>query len=215
MIKIIFVSLLLFFSLEARENPFFPSKGEKDIAYTSNHVKTLPPLKRSSITLPSTARIIKKVTIEYENLDASIQTRSIELDNTIDWHLPLFVSQSYEQPAVESKKTAIKPKNNKRIQYKEIASVKYATFLSSKKTLKIKTEDKIIRNFLLPTPHRIVLDFKRDVSLKSYSKENKKGIFCKIRIGNHDGYYRAVIELDGSYRYKMSKISDGYIFKLR
>ncbi|WP_321779425.1 AMIN domain-containing protein [Sulfurimonas sp.] len=215
MIKVLFVSSLLLLSLEARENPFFPPKGEKDMTYTSNTVKSLSPLKRSSITLPSSARIIKKVTIEYENLDASIQTRSITLNNSVDWHLPVFISQSYEAPIVESKNIAIKSKQKKKTKYKKIASIKYATFLSSKKTLKIITKDKIIRNFLLPAPHRIVIDFKRDTSLKSYSKENKKGIFCKVRVGNHEGYYRAVIELDGRYRYKMSKVSNGYIFKLR
>ncbi|WP_324171910.1 AMIN domain-containing protein [Sulfurimonas sp.] len=211
MIKFLFVSSLLLFSLEARENPFFPSKGEKDISYTSNNVKKFPPLKRSSITLPSTARIIKKVTIEYENLDASTQSKSISLDNSVDWHLPIFISQSYEQPAV----VASKKIKNKKIKYKKIASIKYATLFSFNKTLKILTKDKVIRNFLLPVPHRIVIDFKRDTSLKSYSKENKKGIFCKIRVGNHEGYYRVVIELDGKYRYKMSKVSDGYIFNLR
>ncbi len=93
--------------------------------------------------------------------------------------------------------------------------MKHATFFTSKKTLKVVTGDKIIRNFLLVKPHRIVLDFKRDTNLKSYTKNNKKGIFCKVRVGNHSGYYRAVIELDGQYRYKMQKTSDGYTFKLR
>jgi len=215
LIKVIFVSSLLLLSLHARENPFFPSQGEKDMAYTSNTVKSLSPLKRSSITLPSSARVIKKVTIEYENLDASIQTRSIALNNSVDWHLPVFISQSYEAPVVESQTIAIKQKKKLKTKYKKIASIKYATFFSSKKTLKIVTKDKIIRNFLLPSPHRIVLDFKRDTNLKSLTKENKKSIFCKVRIGNHDGYYRAVIELDGRYRYKMSKASNGYVLRLR
>ena len=30
-----------------------------------------------------------------------------------------------------------------------------------------------------------------------------KAPFSKIRMGNHDGYYRVVIELDGQYRYKL------------
>ena len=208
MIRVLFTSLFLLITLDARENPFFPSKGEKDIPYTSNKVKASEPLKRSSITLPSSARIIKKVTVEYENLDATIEKRSIDLDNSIDWHLPIFISQNYSSTETktaskEMLKTATKKKV---IKYKEIASVKYAKFLSSQKSLKIITKDKIIRNFLLVKPHRIVVDFKRDTTLKSYSKENKKGIFCKVRVGNHSGYYRAVIELDGQYRYKMIKV---------
>jgi len=217
LIRVLFTSLFLLITLDARENPFFPSKGEKDIPYTSTTVKQAVPLKRSSITLPSSARIIKKVTIEYENLDATIEKRSIDLDNSVDWHLPIFISQNYSQTETknESKEAAKTPGKKKVIKYKEIASIKYAKFLSSQKTLKIVTNDKIIRNFLLVKPHRIVLDFKKDASLKSYTKENKKGIFCKVRVGNHSGYYRAVIELDGLYRYKMQKVSDGYIFNLR
>ncbi|MDY0238878.1 MAG: AMIN domain-containing protein, partial [Campylobacterales bacterium] len=46
-------------------------------------------------------------------------------------------------------------------------------------------------------------------------KDNKNSIFSKIRVGNHAGYYRAVIELDGLYRYNMQKIPDGYILNLR
>jgi AMIN domain len=217
LIKVIFTSLFLLITLDARENPFFPSKGEKDIPYTSNQVKSAQPLKRSSITLPSSARIIKKVTIEYENLDATLEKRSIDLDNSIDWHLPIFVSQNYSstESKTPSKEIVKAPTKKKVIKYKEIASVKYVKFLSSQKTLKIVTNDKIIRNFILVKPHRIVVDFKRDTSLKSYIKENKGGIFCKVRVGNHSGYYRAVIELDGQYRYKMQKVSDGYIFNLR
>ncbi len=217
MIKVILISFLIFIILDARENPFFPSKGEKDIPYTSNQVKQAEPLKRSSITLPSSARVIKKVTIEYENLDASVEKKSIDLDNSIDWHLPIFVSQSYSESDTEmqNKEEKKSPVKSKKIKYKEIASVKYAKFLSSQKTLKVITNDKIIRNFLLVNPHRIVIDFKRDTSIRSYIKENKNGVFCKVRVGNHSGYYRAVIELDGQYKYNMQKTSDGYIFTLR
>ncbi|WP_373035648.1 AMIN domain-containing protein [Sulfurimonas sp.] len=214
MIKVLFVLFFLFITLEARENPFFPAKGEKDIPYTSNQVKSAEPLKRSSITLPSSARIIKKVTIEYENLDATIEKKSIDLDNSIDWHLPIFISQNYTQSETKTQREK-KPKKNETIKYKEIASVKHAKFLSSQKTLKVVTEDKIIRNFLLVKPHRIVLDFKRDTNIKSYAKENKGGIFCNVRVGNHAGYYRAVVELDGFYRYTMQKVPNGYIFNLR
>jgi hypothetical protein len=211
LIRVLFISLFLLITLDARENPFFPAKGEKDIPYTTNKVTSNTPLKQASISLPSSARQIKKVTIEYKNLDATIETKSIVLDNSIDWHLPIFVSQSYNQ--VDNKEEPIV--KNKPTKYKNIASIKYATFFTSDKSLKIITSDKVIRNFLLVNPHRIVVDFKRDTNLKSYEKENKHGIFTKVRIGNHDGYYRAVIELDGQYRYEMQEINNGYIFNLR
>jgi len=204
LIRVLLLLFLLLITIEARENPFFPSEGEKDISNSSNIIEQVSPLKRSSITLPSSARKIKKVTIEYINMDASIAKQTIELDNTIDWHLPIFISQNYSK--IEKKQNS---------QYKKIASIKYAKFFSLNKRLKIITNDTIIRNFLLTNPHRIVVDFKRDANLKSFIKNNRNSPFKKIRIGNHSGYYRAVIELDGHYRYTMKKVSNGYLFVLR
>jgi hypothetical protein len=209
LIKVLFTTLLLLITLDARENPFFPSDGEKDMPLTSNEDKTLPPLKRAAISFPPQARVLQKVTIEYKTLDGSVESKSIELQNSIDWHLPIFISQSYAENSNEQKSSSAEK------EFEKIASIKYASFYTSDKELKIITTDKILRNFLLVEPHRIVIDFKRDTSLKSYTKENKKNVFTKIRIGNHAGYYRAVIELDGLYTYTMEKISDGYILKLK
>ena len=220
MLRVFLIPLLLFINIQARENPFFPSEGEKDIPYTSNLDKTAPQLKRATISLPSQARVIKKVTIEYENFDASLESKSIELDNSVDWHLPIFVSQSYteqttqnEEPKREvSKKSTPKKKT---VEYKNIAEIEYAKFFVLKNSLKIVTEDKLLRNFLLVQPHRIVIDFKRDSSMKSYLKKIKDSVFTKVRIGNHDGYYRVVIELDGYYRYKLRKTSGGCLITLQ
>ncbi len=209
--KILYSILFLSLTLFARENPFFPSKEGQDISYTSNVAQNLPPLKQASITLPSSARVLTRVTVEYKNLDGSVATQTIELDNSIDWHLPLFLSQSYKDV-----KQAL-PKEKKRIKTHpliKIASLKYATFYVKNRMLKIVTKDKILRDFLLTSPHRIVIDFKRDASFRSYEKATNEKIFKNIKIGNHNGYYRVVIELDGLYRYRSSKTKEGYIFKL-
>jgi hypothetical protein len=209
LIKVLLTSLLLLTISSARENPFFPADGGQELPITSNQDRSVPPLKRATISLPDQARLIKKVTIEYQNLNGSIESKEIELKNSVDWHLPIFISQNYtESSNNEIKKEEIAPKKEK--EYQKIASIKYATFFSYEKELKIVTEDKIIRNFLLVDPHRIVLDFKRDTTMESYTKLNKKNIFKKIRIGNHSGYYRAVIELDGLYTYSTKNTADGY-----
>ena len=217
MVKTFFIIFVFLTSLNARENPFFPSTGEKDIPITSNISTELSPLKRATITLPSTARVIEGVSIKYKSLDGSKHTQSIELDNTVDWHLPIFISQSYgsdEKKVEKVKKTQQVEK--KKSSYKKIASIKLISFYAKDKKLKVITKDKVIRDFLLVKPHRIVCDFKRDTNIKSFVKDtSKNSLFTKIRIGNHDGYYRVVIELDGYYRYKMKEISDGYIFELR
>ena len=215
--RVFLVTLLLIISIQARENPFFPSQGEEDLPYTSNEEEVVKKLERASITLPSTARIIKKVTIEYENLDASLETQSIELENSIDWHLPVFISQSFAQQKVQKEPVSTQEvvKKHKEIKtFDSVAKIKYAEFLTSKNSLKIITKDRLIRNFLLAKPHRIVMDFDRDTSLKTYIKQISKSVFTKIRVGNHNGYYRVVIELDGYYRYKLQKQSNGCLITL-
>ncbi len=221
MVKVLFTVLLLLTSLSARENPFFPSSGEKDIPLTSNIDSDLTPLKRATLTLPSTARVIEGVTVKYKSLDGSRHSETIELDNSVDWHLPIFISQSYTNevqkvtaPKKKIAKAKITPK--KQSSYKKIAGMKLISFYSKGKKLKVITKDTIIRNFLLVKPHRIVCDFKRDTNIKSYVKEMaKNSLFTKIKVGNHSGYYRVVIELDGHYRYATKDIENGYLFELK
>lgn len=206
MIKIFVTLLFLIYSTEARENPFFPSEGEVDIPITTNQSQTISPLKRTSITLPSTARTIESVIIRYKNLDGSIDERRQELGNSIDWHIPLFISQNIEIP---TKKNKVVEK-----QYTQIAKLKFISIYEKKNELKIITKDKMIRNFLLTKPHRIVCDFAREIDLRSFEKKiGLDSIVKRIKVGNHTSYYRLVLELDGYYRYSTIKLKDGYFFK--
>ncbi len=214
MIKIFSIILALLISLSARENPFFADKNEKDIIVSSNHKNEKEPLKRATITLPSEARILKKVTIEYQNLDGSIDKKSIKLDNSVDWHLPIFISQNYNESKSNNPIKHKKIKNYKS-KYKRVAAIKYASFHYCDKNLKIITKDKMIRNFYLVKPARIVMDFKRDSTMKSFSKAINKPGYKSIRIGNHDGYYRVVVELDGLYKYTKTKLDNGYLLELK
>ncbi|MCD6173888.1 MAG: AMIN domain-containing protein [Sulfurimonas sp.] len=211
MIKVFLITIFLFISIAARENPFFPSEGEKDIPITSNIDKSFPKLKRATIQLPSYARVMKKVTVEYQNLDGSIENKSIELDNSIDWHLPIFISQSYNEQTIEIPIFQNKISKKTKFSYKSIIKIKGAGFYISKNNLKIVTKDKLLRDFLLVQPHRIVMDFKKEANFRSYIKKISDSIFTKIRIGNHSGYYRVVIELDGFYRYRLKIIPTGYL----
>lgn len=205
------IFLFSFFSilLLARENPFFPSSGEVDMTVTSNKSIVLELLKRATLTLPSTARTIESVTVKYKNLDGSISEVHEDLGNSVDWHLPIFVSQNYGGVGCE-------PKKIKKVdRYRKIAALKFISLYENKTSLKIKTTDKMLRNFLLTKPHRIVCDFKRDINIRSYEKDiSGKGIVQKVKFGNHKGYYRVVIELDGYYRYKLKVVKGAYIFKL-
>lgn len=223
MIKVLLISTLLFLTLNARENPFFPSDGEKDIVLTTNEDTSKEPLKRASISIPNQARILQKVTIEYKNLDGSIERKSIDLDNSIDWHSPIFISQNYPQTQIETKseetiKSKVEPKTELKPSVKvsnDNVTLEYLSIFVSKKTLKLVTKHESIRNFLLADPHRIVIDFKSDAEVKNYIRKNIDSIFTEIRVGNHDKFYRVVVELDGHYKYNFKKISEGYLLELK
>ena len=212
MIKLLSLTFFLFVLLDARENPFFPSEGEADLPMSSNITQKQEPLKRATLTFPSTARSIEEVTVTYKNLDGSLSKKSISLNNSIDWHLPLFVSQSYSSSLEQS---AQAKKDIKKSPFKKLASMEFIALYSNKKELKIVTKDAMIRDFLLVRPHRIVCDFKRDIDIRSFVKKIKNEVIVKeFRVGSHKGYYRMVVELDGHYKYKLEKIKDGYTFKL-
>jgi hypothetical protein len=210
MVKVFSLFLLLIATLYARENPFFPASGELDIPMTTNQVTKIPPLKRATITFPSTVRTIESITIKYKNLDGSLVDKTVKLGNSIDWHLPLFLSQNIAMG--EEKKSS---KKSKKEHYKKIAGVSFISLYESKHKLKIITKDKMMRNFLLTKPHRIVCDFKRDIDIRSYEVDTtqKNSVVTRVRVGNHSGYYRVVIELDGYYSYKTVNINNGYLFK--
>ena len=212
MIRFYIFILFMMSSLDARENPFFPSDGEVDMPMTSNQVKTLLPLKRIAVTLPSSARTIESMTITYKDLDGSIHNKKEILNNTIDWHIPLFLSQNIDDSISIKKQDPIKIKTKK---FENITSLKFISLYSRDNEIKITTKDELLRNFLLVKPHRIVCDFKREIDIRSYENYVKtKSVVKRVRVGNHNGYYRVVIELDGYYRYKSKKIADGYIFSL-
>lgn len=213
MIKYLSMAFLIILLLDARENPFFPAEGESDMPISSNLIKSYDPLTRASLTLPSTARTIESVSVRYKNLDGSIDERSIALSNSIDWHLPLFITQNYDatQDRESKKVDALASKEP----FMEIGKLDFISFFSKKNTLKLVTKDEMIRDLLLVKPHRIVCDFKREVNIRSYVKKIAQGSVVKeFRVGKHNGFYRAVIELDGYYRYRLSKTDDGYLITL-
>lgn len=228
MIKVFYITALLIYTLNARENPFFPSSGEKELVVTSNEETKKEPLKKASLSLPTHARVLQKVTVEFKNLDGTIESKSIELDNSIDWHLPILISQNHTQNQSSAKKSqelqeadediatpTEEPKSKDSSSFKTIASIKDVTLLASNKTLKIITQDEIIRNFLISDPHRIVMDFKKEIDIKNFTKKDSQIIFKEVRIGSHDGYYRVVVELDGHYRYDFKKAANGYEIELK
>ena len=209
--RIIIILFMLVESMYARVNPFFPSKDSDSIAITTNTPEQHPSLKSISLVLPSSARVIKEVSIAYVNIDGSEERKTVAVDNSIDWHLPIVVSQSGSS-STNIKNIPVQVKNDN--SFREIGSFKNISFYAKNKTLKIDTKDKYIQNFLIVSPHRIVVDFKGDYDFRSLTKNVSNSVFKSIKIGNHDGYYRVVIELDGQYKYNFSQEKESYIINL-
>lgn len=201
-LKIVLVLLSMALLLSGRENPFFPAKDVESPTYTTNKVVKNPPFRSQSFQLPSSARILKSVTIVYENIDGSIAKKDVPIDKTIDWHKKLVLQ--YKEN---------KNQKGKKQYYKKVASLRFISFYVSGQNLKIITKDKLLRNFKLVKPDRIALDFQRDADFRTYTFK-AKGAFKKITLGNHEHYYRVVIELDGRYIYKVKKIDKGYKLEL-
>jgi hypothetical protein len=201
------ITILLFATLLiARENPFFPSESEYALPITTNIEEKMQPLKMEKTSLPDSARVLKKITFEYKNLDGTISTKSINVEKSVDWHLPLFVTQSYN-----ASKNSKKVQRTKAKFKDEIADFKFISFWKLNDSLKIKTDDKLLRHFTLTSPHRVVMDFKADYSFETIDKDINTQPFKNIRIGNHRGYYRVVITLDGIYKTNIDEQKNSFI----
>lgn len=195
-------------SLEARTNPFFPPKeNERSLAVTTNSPQQHEPLKQATLSLPSSARLLKEISVEYINLDGSTERKSIALDKSIDWHLPIVISQANVNNTMIS--SVVASEKEIKADSKELASTKFVSFSVRGKKIIISTKDRYLRNFMIVNPYRIVVDFKSDHRFSSFSKLFSNGIVKSIKVGNHNDFYRVVVELDGQYKYSFSQDLNG------
>jgi len=187
----IILFLLLITFLSARENPFIPVVSNEN----NNLIKTQI-FQEAHIKLPSDARILKSVTFTYQTLTGSILTKTININKTINWHSPIYISQKN----IINKPTKIK--------------VAFLNFYIDKYKLLIDTTDSMIRHFVLVRPFRVIFDFKANRSFLTYSKKTNTFI-KKIVIGNHSSFYRVVLYTDGVYKAIIKKTAEGYLVEFR
>lgn len=207
----IYIILIASLFLNARENPFIPLDSQNLPQITSNANEQKKPLTSVEIPLPNEARILQKVTLEYQNLDGSIATKSVEISKAIDWHQSIVLQQT------KLKDNAIDENSTKKTQVQTSSIIEAGKnlpkFKIEQKNIYIYTNDKPLRDFLLTSPQRVVIDFDCPNEV-TYKHLNIGGIVTSIKIGNHDKYYRVVIELDGKYKYTLSKKQDYYLITL-
>ena len=216
---ILTIFILLAVSLIARENPFEAMSSSTTTGKATYKKDTRENFTNAKVRLPSSARILKSVELHFQNLDGSIESKEVKIDQKIDWHDELIVKKN--MPDVV-RLVAPTPKEAKVIAPKTIAHKirkinfkNIVLFSIDGKSLHVKTNDIKIRDFLVTSPYKIVVDFKREVSFYTKLYDLKTRYFKSITLGKHSGYYRVAIELDGKYLYNKQKVKDGYIFTLR
>jgi hypothetical protein len=182
--------LVITFSF-ARVNPFIPV-----VTNENNNLVKKDFFKSTKLQLPSDARILKSIIIKYQALNGSIKQIEFPINKAIDWHNPIYVSTKPHQ---------IQPTKIK---------VGFLNFYIQKHKILIQTSNPLIRHFMLVKPFRYVLDFKANKNFLTYSKTTDTFI-KKIVLGNHAGFYRVVLYLDGTYKTNIKKTDEGYLVEFK
>jgi hypothetical protein len=78
-------------------------------------------------------------------------------------------------------------------------------------TIKITTNDKKSRHFMLIRPDRIVIDFHREVTFPNQTFNIDKGIFGEVKLAKRGtNIYRISIYIEKGYRYNLNRTESGY-----
>jgi hypothetical protein len=188
----LYVSLFLVTSLIGRDNPFFAIDESKIQKVTSNVPDTKPSLGTISYSLPDQARILQEISFTVQNLDGSIETHKMKVDQSIDWHKALVVSQS---------KGASIPQNIKTQNKSSSADFGFIHINTEGKRLTLRYSDPFMHHFVLSDPNRIVIDFKKNALFDTVQKQLNAAPYLSANLANHGKFARITITLDGRYEY--------------
>ena len=67
---------------------------------------------------------------------------------------------------------------------------------------------------MLIKPFRYVIDFQANKNFLTFKKQTNSFI-KKIVLGNHNGFYRVVLYLDGTYKASIKKTDEGYLIEFK
>ena len=203
--RFIFFLMLPALWLGARDNPFRPVIDTTVLPESTNRPASIPPFQGLSITLPSDARVLKGITLRYQNVEGAVKSVTYELNGSVDWHIPLYLA-----PRKSSKNGSAK--KNMSLRYAPLA---FVSLQLKPKAVYIRTKDTKIRAFHLSDPFKIAVDFKRTARFLTCHKTLNTPPYKAVDIGNHGNYYRVVVTFDAPYRYTLQKTPDGYVIRLR
>ena len=232
--KVLWLLLSLFMIAEARENPF-ESAESKTVGKTTQVEETRTDFSNASVTLPSSARILRSMTLTFQNLDGSISEEIVAIDQNIDWHQPFILSaqkaaikETKENDSTQALVNAMKEKKEEAPKSvtlpkittpkKEPDPLKFNNTLAlsvNGNEISIFTQDTKVRDFLIADPYKVVIDFKKNNTLATQTLTIAQAPFVSATLGGHDGFYRVAILLDGHYRYDILPFNGGYVIKLK
>lgn len=201
--KALIFSAVLSCTLIARENPFFSSEESATMPISSNQVAHQPPLTSMTYNFPDQARILKEATFTFQNVDGSLETRKLQIDQSIDWHKPLVLLQNGTEKHIAIAGSTLK----------ESGSVN-SGFIQSKisgNRISLITKDPILRSFSLGDPSSIIVDFSHTSIFTPYEKTLDSSPFAKLKVTKHGKFARAIITLDGRYACTVSKTGQGAV----
>ena len=199
--KVLLVSAMLSYSLLARENPFFSITESATLPISANKVPHQPPLTSMTYNFPDQARVLKEATFTFQNVDGSLETRKLQIDQSIDWRNPLVLSQyGAEKKAVVATST---------VGQSATADNSFIQFQPSGNRISLITKDPVLRSFSLSDPSSMIVDFTHTALFTPYEKALNASPFSKVKVTNHGKFARAIITLDGRYTCVVSKTAQG------
>jgi hypothetical protein len=197
MTKALLISSLFITSLLSRDNPFFSLSEGTELPVSSEKSDYKPPLRSMTYNFPDNSRVLKTVSFTFQNIDGSLETRKVEIDQSIDWRTPLILSQSGDRKSIPALKQSTS------------ANCDFMQFSNSENRLSIITKDLMVRHFTLTDPDRVIVDFKHKSLFQSYEKDLLSLPYTKVKVTNHGSFARVILTLDGRHICQVSKTDQG------
>lgn len=196
MTRVFFICVLFLVASFGRENPFEPIVSP-DAGFSPKEASEIEStFTKETIDLPSSARVLQKVTVEFQNIDGSVDSMSKNINKEIDWHYPVLITQTTKEDIKETPKVTKQKKSYD-------TGLKFVSFDIDNNILMIETEDKLLRDFSITEPPKIVIDLAGDKNFQTKLIDTDASIFKEVAIGKHKNFYRVAIELDGIYKYSL------------
>jgi len=185
----------------ARENPF-NTKERFKVIQPSNGVGFI----EQKIYLPGDAIELKEIVVHYKKLDSTIGSKKLVINAKVNRLKPIVIYQEKRTPVIG------KPIDLANLSNRTYKAYKFISFKIKGNNMQIITNEKMIRDFPIPSPETIIMDFGHSDVLVSKTIDLKDIEYFKfIKFTMHDNYFRVTVEIDNRRKYKIFKERYGYL----